>query len=85
MVRTLADDEMIVYVHMRDVGEAFSGVQQMTAQLAVKATAANDKAADYSNEDKRREDDQPKPRTVKMRKEVVEENDTERQGSRSGT
>ena len=36
----------------------------MTAQFA----EANEKAADYSNEDKRREDDLPKPGTVKVRK-----------------
>ena len=76
----LADDEMMLPVDMRGVGEEFEDVEQMTAKLGAKGTAeAFVKAADYfdANKDKEPEDERPKPMTAKEWKEVLEEDDDE--------
>merc|ERR1712135_57331 len=56
----LADDEMMLPVDMRGVGEEFEDVAQMTAKLGAKGTAeAFVKAADYfdANKDKEPEEE----------------------------
>merc|ERR1712136_70996 len=51
----LADDEMMLPVDMRGVGEEFEDVEQMTAKLGAKGTAeAFVKAADYFDANKKK-------------------------------
>lgn len=76
----LADDEMMVPVDMRGVGEDFDDVEQMVEKLGPKGTAeAFIKAAEYfeANKDKEPEDERPKPMTAAEWKKVLEEDDIE--------
>jgi len=76
----LADDEMMVPVDMRGVGEDFDDVEQMVEKLGPKGTAeAFIKAAEYfdANKDKEPEDERPKPMTAAEWKKVLEEDDAE--------
>merc|ERR1712187_1094473 len=72
----LADDEMMVPVDMRGVGEDFDDVEQMLEKLGPKGTAeAFVKAKEYfdANKDKEPEDERPKPMTAKEWREILEE------------
>merc|ERR550537_448197 len=70
----LGDDEMMVPVDMRGVGEDFDDVEQMLQKLGNKGTAeAFVKAFQYfeANKDNEPEDERPKPMTAKEWKEVL--------------
>ncbi|CAE8593452.1 unnamed protein product [Polarella glacialis] len=76
----LADDEMMVPVDMRGVGEDFEDVEQMVEKLGSKGTAeAFVKAAEYfdANKEKEPEEDRPKPMTKAEWKQVLEEDGME--------
>merc|ERR550537_555581 len=72
----LGDEELMVPVDMRGVGEDFDDVEQMLQKLGNKGTAeAFVKAFEYfeANKDKEPEDERPKPMTAKEWREVLEE------------
>lgn len=72
----LKDDEVMVPVDMRGVGEAFADVEAMMEKLGPKGTAeAFIKAKDYfdANKDKEPEDERPKPMTAAEWRQVLEE------------
>ncbi|CAK0878989.1 unnamed protein product [Prorocentrum cordatum] len=72
----LADDEVMVPVDMRGVGEEFDDVESMVEKLGPKGTAeAFVKARDYfeANKDKEPEDERPQPMTAAEWKKVLEE------------
>ena len=72
----LADDELMVPVDMRGVGEEFEDVEQMLEKLGPKGTAeAFIKASDFfeANKDGEPEEERPKPMTAKEWKEVLED------------
>jgi len=72
----LADEEMMVPVDMRGVGEEFDDVESMVEKLGPKGTAeAFVKAREYfeANKDKEPEDERPQPMTAAEWKKVLEE------------
>mmetsp|Transcript_33394 Transcript_33394/g.76261 ORF Transcript_33394/g.76261 Transcript_33394/m.76261 type:complete len:163 (+) Transcript_33394:122-610(+) len=72
----LGDDEIMVPVDMRGVGEEFEDVEQMVEKLGPKGTAeAFIKAADYfeKNPNKEPEEDRPKEMTAKEWRKVLED------------
>eukprot|EP00933_Yihiella_yeosuensis_P051169 TRINITY_DN49031_c0_g1_i1.p2 TRINITY_DN49031_c0_g1~~TRINITY_DN49031_c0_g1_i1.p2 ORF type:complete len:164 (-),score=80.50 TRINITY_DN49031_c0_g1_i1:291-782(-) len=74
----LADDEMMVPVDMRGVGEDFDDVEEMVEKLGAKGTAeAFVKAAEYfdANKDGESAEDRPKPMTAAEWRQVLEEED----------
>mmetsp|Transcript_50658 Transcript_50658/g.90922 ORF Transcript_50658/g.90922 Transcript_50658/m.90922 type:complete len:165 (+) Transcript_50658:85-579(+) len=74
----LADEEIMVPVDMRGVGEDFDDVEQMVEKLGPKGTAeAFVKAAEYfdANKDNEKEEDRPKPMTASEWRQVLEEDD----------
>merc|ERR1712039_197495 len=76
----LADDEMMVPVDMRGVGEQYDDVEQMVEKLGPKGTVeAFIKAAEYfdANKDKEPDDERPKAMTAAEWKKVLEEDDEE--------
>merc|ERR1719343_454559 len=76
----LPDEEMMVPVDMRGVGEDFDDVEQMVEKLGPKGTAeAFIKAKEYfdANKDKEPEEDRPKPMTAADWRSVLEEDDAE--------
>merc|ERR1719436_1863488 len=75
----LADEEVMVPVDMRGVGEDFDDVEQMVEKLGPKGTAeAFIKAREYfdANKDKEAEEERAKPMTAAEWREVLE-NDIE--------
>ena len=76
----LQDDELMVPVDMRGVGEDYDDVEEMTKKLGAKGAAeAFVKAADYfdANKDKEPEDERPQPMTAKEWKQVLADDDDE--------
>jgi len=76
----LPDEEMMVPVDMRGVGEDFDDVEQMVQKLGPKGTAeAFIKAKEYfdANKDGESEEDRPKPMTAAEWKKVLEDDDQE--------
>eukprot|EP00933_Yihiella_yeosuensis_P052003 TRINITY_DN4998_c0_g1_i1.p2 TRINITY_DN4998_c0_g1~~TRINITY_DN4998_c0_g1_i1.p2 ORF type:complete len:170 (+),score=91.62 TRINITY_DN4998_c0_g1_i1:66-575(+) len=72
----LADDEMMVPVDMRGVGEDFDDVEQMVDKLGVKGTAeAFVKASEYfdANKDGEAPEDRPQPMTAAEWRQVLED------------
>merc|ERR1719517_341895 len=72
----LADEEIMVPVDMRGVGEEFDDVESMVEKLGPKGTAeAFVKAREYfeANKDKEPEDERPKPMSAAEWKQVLEE------------
>eukprot|EP00437_Effrenium_voratum_P007806 CAMPEP_0181429734 /NCGR_PEP_ID=MMETSP1110-20121109/17352_1 /TAXON_ID=174948 /ORGANISM="Symbiodinium sp., Strain CCMP421" /LENGTH=180 /DNA_ID=CAMNT_0023553011 /DNA_START=66 /DNA_END=606 /DNA_ORIENTATION=+ len=72
----VADEEMMVPVDMRGVGEDYDDVEQMLEKLGNKGTAeAFIKAADYfeKNKDKVPEADRPAPMTAAQWKQVLDQ------------
>jgi hypothetical protein len=72
----LADEEMMVPVDMRGVGEEFDDVESMVEKLGPKGTAeAFMKAREYfeANKDKEPEDERPKPMTAAEWKLVLQD------------
>merc|ERR1719282_621712 len=72
----LGDDEVMVPVDMRGVGDSYDDVEQMVEKLGDKGTAeAFIKAAEYfdANHDKEPEDERPKPMTAQEWRSVLEE------------
>jgi hypothetical protein len=76
----LADEEIMVPVDMRGVGEDFDDVEQMVEKLGPKGTAeAFIKAHEYfaANKDNEPEEERPKEMTAAEWKKVLEEDDME--------
>eukprot|EP00929_Paragymnodinium_shiwhaense_P110160 TRINITY_DN76902_c0_g1_i1.p1 TRINITY_DN76902_c0_g1~~TRINITY_DN76902_c0_g1_i1.p1 ORF type:complete len:159 (-),score=96.41 TRINITY_DN76902_c0_g1_i1:221-697(-) len=74
----LADEEIMIPVDMRGVGEEFDDVEQMVEKLGPKGTAeAFVKAKEYfdANKDGEPEDERPKQMTAAEWKAVLEEDD----------
>merc|ERR1712203_1190785 len=72
----LADDELMVPVDMRGVGEDYEDVEQMVEKLGPKGTVeAFIKAADYfdANKDGEPEDERPKPMTAAEWRSLLED------------
>eukprot|EP00440_Ansanella_granifera_P061439 gb/GFBE01066609.1/.p1 GENE.gb/GFBE01066609.1/~~gb/GFBE01066609.1/.p1 ORF type:complete len:158 (+),score=85.82 gb/GFBE01066609.1/:1-474(+) len=79
----LADEEVMVPVDMRGVGEDFDDVEQMVEKLGPKGTAeAFIKAAEYfdANKDGEKEEDRPKPMTAAEWRQVLAEDDLLEEG-----
>merc|ERR1711974_395101 len=73
----LPDEELMVPVDMRGVGD-FEDVEQMVAKLGAKGTAeAFIKAQEYfdANKDKEPEDERPKPMTAADWRKVLQDDD----------
>merc|ERR1712048_627287 len=72
----LGDDEIMIPVDMRGVGEDFDDVEQMVEKLGAKGTVeAFIKAAEYfdANKDNEPEEERPKPMAAAEWKSVLEE------------
>jgi len=72
----LADEEIMVPVDMRGVGQEFDDVESMVEKLGPKGTAeAFVKAREYfeANKDKEPEDERPKPMSAAEWKQVLQE------------
>merc|ERR1712125_123576 len=72
----LGDDEVMIPVDMRGVGEDYDDVEQMVEKLGLKGTVeAFIKAADYfgDNKDNEPEEERPKPMTAAEWKSLLEE------------
>merc|ERR1712125_57260 len=79
----LGDDEVMIPVDMRGVGEDFDDVEQMVEKLGAKGTAeAFAKALDYfeANKDKEPADERPQPMTAAEWKQVIAEDDFDEGG-----
>merc|ERR1712226_1712816 len=75
----LGDDEVMIPVDMRGVGEDFDDVEQMVEKLGAKGTVeAFIKAADYfdANKDNEPEEERPKPMTAADWKNVLDDDDS---------
>merc|ERR1712190_441229 len=80
MPEQLKDEEIMIPVDMRGIGEDFDDVEQMIKKLGPKGTAeAFIKAAEYfdANKDGEPEDERPKAMTAAEWKKVLEEDDEE--------
>merc|ERR1712194_568376 len=74
----LPDEEVMLPVDMRGVGEDFDDVEQMVEKLGPKGTAqAFIKAKEYfdANKDKEPEDERPQPMTAAEWRAVLEDED----------
>merc|ERR1712232_667172 len=75
----LGDDEVMIPVDMRGVGEDFDDVEQMVEKLGAKGTVeAFIKAAEYfdANKDNEPEEERPKPMTAADWKNVLDDDDS---------
>merc|ERR1740138_55047 len=74
----LADEEIMVPVDMRGVGEEFDDIEQMVEKLGPKGTAeafVKARAFFEANKDKEAEEDRPKQMTAKEWREVLAEDE----------